>query len=185
MPVQITCERCSKNFNVKPFLANVRKKRFCSRKCKYEWMRESHTPWNKGLTKEDTPKLSNSGRKKGGEPWNKGKKLPQLSGENHHLWIEDRTKLARYKNGNEYRNSPASREWSKQVKDRDGWKCRIGNQECSGRVVAHHILTWKDYPELRYQVNNGITLCHSHHPRKREEEKRLAPIFTELVSVSR
>lgn len=31
-----------------------------------------------------------------------------------------------------------------------------------GKVVAHHILPWKDYIELRHEVNNGITLCHYH-----------------------
>ena len=34
------------------------------------------TPWNKGLSKENTPKLSNAGRKKGSTPWNKGTKSP-------------------------------------------------------------------------------------------------------------
>ena len=40
-------------------------------------------------------------------------------------------------------------------------------------------------PKLRYEINNGITLYHAHHLRKRAEEKRLAPIFQELVSVSK
>ena len=103
--------------------------------------------------------------------------------ERHPRWISDRTKLAVLSNGEEYRNSPASREWSKEVKSRDGWKCKISDSDCLRAVVAHHILSWRDYPELRYQINNGITLCHAHHPRKRAEEKRLIPTFLELVSV--
>jgi hypothetical protein len=70
----------------------------------------------------------------------------------------------------------------KGVKNRDGWKCRNSNLECSGRLVAHHILSWRASPELRYEVNNGITLCHFHHPHKRNDEMRLAPFFQELVT---
>ena len=47
------------------------------------------------------------------------------------------------------------------------------------------ILGWTDYPELRYEVNNGITLCHFHHPREWKEEKRLISEFQKLVSVSK
>jgi len=36
-----------------------------------------------------------------------------------------------------------------------------------------------------FTIKNGITLCHAHHPRKRAEEKRLEPLFKELVSVSK
>jgi NUMOD3 motif-containing protein len=54
-----------------------------------------------------------------------------------------------------------------------------------GRLEAHHILNWREYPELRYDINNGITLCHAHHPRKRAEEKRMVSYFTELLSVSK
>lgn len=111
-----------------------------------------------------------------------GKKRPEVSGENNWKWISDRTKLAKYSNGNEYRNSPASREWSNVVRNRDKWTCRIADNNCDGKVVAHHILPWRDFPELRYEVNNGITLCHLHHPRKRNDEVRLSPYFQELVN---
>ena len=74
--------------------------------------------------------------------------------------------------------------WRKSVFVRDSFKCRISNGDCSGQLEVHHILRWADYPELRYQLNNGITLCHFHHPRRKEEEKRLQSEFQALVSVS-
>ena len=116
--------------------------------------------------------------------WNRGKKLPNQSGENHPKYIKDRTKLAILSNGEEYRNSPASREWAKQVKNRDLWVCRIADNNCDGKLVAHHILPWRDFPELRYVVNNGITLCHFHHPRKRNDEMKLSPYFQEIIKVN-
>ena len=72
--------------------------------------------------------------------------------------------------------------WSKSVKNRDKWVCRIADVNCDGRLEAHHILSWKDFPELKYEVNNGITLCHAHHPRKRVDEAKLSPYFQQLVA---
>ena len=82
------------------------------------------------------------------------------------------------------RNDSAYWNWAMTIKRRDNWKCKISNEDCRGKVVAHHILPWKDYPELRYKVNNGITLCQAHHPKVRAEEKRLIPFFQGLVPVS-
>ena len=106
---------------------------------------------------------------------------PSAQGKKSFRWITDRTKLAR---ASEYRNNYAHQEWTKNVKNRDGWKCKIANSDCCGKLEAHHILGWRSHPELRYTITNGITLCHFHHPRVRKEEKRLAPYFQELVSVS-
>ena len=79
---------------------------------------------------------------------------------------------------------PKYKEWRTSVFSRDNWKCKIADSNCKGQLQAHHILPWCDYPELRYEINNGITLCQAHHPRKRAEVKRLSPYFQDLVSVS-
>ena len=100
-------------------------------------------------------------------------------GEKSYRWITDRTKLVK----RQERNDMAYKDWRRQVWSRDNWKCKIANQDCNGRIEAHHILGWTSYPELRYEINNGITLCHAHHPRKRIEEQRLIPIFQELLKV--
>lgn len=115
-------------------------------------------------SEEARRKISES--KKGCIPWN---------------YIQDRTKLAE----KQERNDTAYKEWRQSVWVRDKYRCRIANQDCEGKIEAHHILSWSEYVELRYKTNNGITLCHAHHPRKRAEEKRLIPTFTELVSVSK
>lgn len=102
-------------------------------------------------------------------------------GENHYRWIKDRTKLS----GKGDRRSCLYTYWRKQIWLRDNFTCKIANPDCLGKIEAHHILGWSEHPELRYQLNNGITLCHAHHPRKRAEEKRLIPTFQGLVSVSK
>lgn len=112
-----------------------------------------------------------------------GQKL-RFSRSLHPRWIEDRTKLKRVNAQGERRTS-AYFFWRKSVWLRDSYACKIANPDCAGRIEAHHILGWAEHPELRYEINNGITLCHAHHPRKRAEEKRLIPTFLELVSVSK
>ena len=105
----------------------------------------------------------------------------RFRGEKHHNWIKDRSLLKK----DNLRNDVAYQNWRKEVWIRDNFKCKIAEESCEGRIEAHHILSWRDYPELRYKINNGITLCHAHHPRKRVEEKRLSPYFMELVPVSK
>jgi hypothetical protein len=80
-------------------------------------------------------------------------------------WIEDRSMVVNQEERVGYKHSV----WSQGVKNRDGWKCQISNSDCSGRLEAHHILSWRDFPELRFIINNGIALCHAHHPRVRSE----------------
>lgn len=46
--------------------------------------------------------------------------------------------------------------WATLVKLRDG-KCT--NCHSADDLHAHHIKSYKEFPELRYDVNNGITLC--------------------------
>lgn len=111
------------------------------------------------------------------------KRLSELhKGEKAWNWIHDRSKLKKY-NGHKERRSPLYREWRKNIWLRDNFKCKMDNPECKGRIEAHHILSFSKFPELRYQINNGITLCHFHHPRRREEEKRLVPVFNNLLGL--
>jgi hypothetical protein len=102
-----------------------------------------------------------------------------FSGEKHPRWIKDRSKLAK----RQERNDMAYKEWRKSVWIRDGFKCKIDDPFCNGKIIAHHILSWKDYLNSRYDVNNGITLCRFHHPRKRKDEVRLSSHFRELLNI--
>jgi 5-methylcytosine-specific restriction endonuclease McrA len=62
------------------------------------------------------------------------------------------------------RNMPQYGEWRKAVYTRDDYTC----QECGakGNIVAHHVKPWAHYPELRFEVSNGITLCDDCHATK-------------------
>lgn len=47
------------------------------------------------------------------------------------------------------------------VRERDGHRCRRCNHAERGKwsLPVHHIKPWARHPELRYDVNNGVTLC--------------------------
>lgn len=65
------------------------------------------------------------------------------------------------------RNSDVYAEWRISVFERDNYTC----QECevrsgNGKAInlhAHHIKSFSKYPVLRFDVNNGITLCKDCH----------------------
>lgn len=115
-----------------------------------------------------------------GKKWKLSEEIKDRKrGANSYRWIKDRSLLVK----NEKKHLDVQyREWMNSVKKRDNWTCRIADVNCDGRLEAHHILNWKDYPELRYKINNGITLCHAHHPRGRVNEAKLSPFFQELVA---
>ena len=151
-----------------------------------ERLSESHKDqiaWNKGKKMDQEFRDKCRERQLGikQSPKTIEKRVSQMRGKNHWRWMKDRTSV----NMNERRwNTKACVEWREAIFTRDSHKCRIENEDCCVYVEAHHILNWRDHPELRFNINNGITLCRAHHPRKRAEEKRLIPTFQELVSVS-
>ena len=71
--------------------------------------------------------------------------------------------------------------WRQAVCNRDEWKCKIGGGTCCDLLEAHHILNFIDYPELRYDINNGIALCRNHHPRGRKREVAMQEQLQELI----
>lgn len=56
------------------------------------------------------------------------------------------------------RHSAAFRKWRELVFERDNWTCQMCNIR-GGKLHPHHIKQFAIYPELRFDVDNGITLC--------------------------
>lgn len=67
------------------------------------------------------------------------------------------------------RNSTQMKIWRTKVFERDSFCC----QHClkkGGELNAHHIKSFASFPDLRFDVSNGITLCKECHVK---EHKRL------------
>lgn len=82
-------------------------------------------------------------------PWNKGKKCPQLA-----------TRWAGGKSTeNELlRHSLEYRQWRAAIFERDDYTCQFCGER-GGELNADHIKQFAYYPELRFDIDNGRTLC--------------------------
>ena len=153
-----SCELCKAKFVAN--YPNYHRVRFCSRSCGVK----SRPPGRLGTKGSEKQKAVMRAKK----------------GELHPRWINDRTTVVGRHNRS-FHDSDMKR-WRIGVYQRDNYKCKIADTSCRGRLEAHHILVWKDYPELRYEINNGITLCHYHHPKTRQKESELVDYFLGLLT---
>lgn len=175
------CEYCNKIISIKyKSVFNVR--RFCSRVCKSNSQRNKEPwnknkkgiqiAWNKGLkgiqswhnisglrphkfgefkhNKESIEK--NRLKHLGISPGNKGKKSI-FSGELHWNWQGGKTKeREKLRKGIEYKN------WRENIFIRDDFTCQMCMKK-GCKIHADHIKPWSLYPELRFSLDNGRTLC--------------------------
>lgn len=135
------CNYCDKYFEVHPCFL---RRKYCSKKCGYlarigrsrpEHEKLKISESMKGMKANNIMRGSDNPRWKGG-----------ISSENEII-----------------RGSLESRTWQNLVKKRDNFCC----QKCKeGRIrylTAHHILNFSEYVELRFEIDNGITLCRPCH----------------------
>ena len=59
------------------------------------------------------------------------------------------------------RNSAEEEQWKREVRERDGNACRRCGFDTNLQV--HHIKPYIKYPELRTELDNGLTLCGNCH----------------------
>lgn len=78
-------------------------------------------------------------------------------------------------------NDSQYKEWRKKVRARDKNCCQWPHCANKKKLQVHHIHKWADFPGLRYNINNGVTLCKTHHDLIKNDEDSYAPFFLKLV----
>ena len=87
----------------------------------------------------------------------KGKHRLDMTGDKHFNW-----KGGKSKSNHKIRTSLEYKLWREAVFIRDNWTC----QSCfksPKNVEAHHIKSFLEYPEFRFAIDNGITVCFKCH----------------------
>lgn len=166
MPVEVVCDNCGRIFHIPLFRVKKNKHHFCSYSCYRKFGiadniicescgKASHrrplqiTKWKHHFCNKQC-----HGR------W----RSEHQKGENNPRWIDGKSKeeiseTARF--WRQLRMSRKGRAWIRTVLKRDKKTCQI----CSSKLTpcAHHIKSFTKYPESRFDVDNGITLCKECH----------------------
>lgn len=74
--------------------------------------------------------------------------------------------------------------WAKEVYKRDNYSCKECGKHCSKDIQAHHILPWKDFPEARFSIENGITLCFKCHLKTRKKELEFVDSYASVTGLN-
>jgi len=160
------CECCGKII-ILYLQRDFKRKRFCSRTCLGKI--------NAKINNFIPPKPTAESRKKAGKTLSLKIKLGlfkppkptpesriragmKIRGENHPFWIKDRSKVKRSRFDNSFRGEGPITSWRNSVYRRDNFTCQNCHQ-IGGKLNAHHIKSWAKYPEYRFDISNGITLC--------------------------
>lgn len=119
-------------------------------------------------------KISESNKQNPSRYW-LDKKRPEISGENSASWKGGITK-----DNQKIRHSLEYNQWRRSVFMRDNYTC-IWCKVRGGKLEAHHIKTFALHKELRFDLNNGATLCNVCHNKTRWKEQEYEALFLTLL----
>ena len=78
-------------------------------------------------------------------------------------------------------SDPIYAEWRKRIFFRDGHECQMPGCGYKRALNAHHIKRWADNASLRFEVNNGITLCWKCHKNIQNKEEQYEQFFFKIL----
>jgi len=142
----VVCKFCGETYKVIP--SRVIKTKFCSQKC---CLLNNIGPKGYWLGKK-RPDLINT---------NAIKTMftsESVSGPKSNHWMGGISKLHKTERQLDMLTTEYKK-WRKAVFERDNYTCQICEKRGNGVLQADHIKPYRLYPELRYELFNGRTLC--------------------------
>lgn len=153
------CLFCKGSIVAKYAAMNKPNRKFCSYKCRTIWRNKNipQTLKQRKLSAERSRKLFTGVKKS---------EVTRLKMSEIHLG----NKSLFWKGGltdknRKLRNGVLNKIWKEKVLKRDNYTCqKCGAKKSDGiRIETDHIKSWAEYPKLRFDINNGRTLCNSCH----------------------
>lgn len=141
----VLCKQCGLKFEASPSSNRL----FCSKKC----LINSGYVFIECLVCKKVFRTIKSKLKVGRKFCSRKCTFEYYCGENHHQWKGGVTPI-----NEKIRKSTEYKKWRIEVYKRDKFTCQI----CGAKNVylnADHIKPFATYPELRFDINNGRTLC--------------------------
>ncbi len=77
-------------------------------------------------------------------------------------------------------SDPLYKRWRSEVYKRDRRQCQLCKSK--KKLEAHHIRTWSKFPQLRFDINNGVTLCRACHKKVTKNEEHWESLFIKIVA---
>ena len=156
---QVFCKCCDKESWIKSSKTKAANRELCS-----------SCAWSRPLKKETKEKISRTLK-------DKYKHDPEFvlkvslarnvpSGKGHWNWKGGATPL-----NQRTRTSRDSNAWKLAVLHRDEYRCRICKNK--DNLEAHHINSWAEFPEDRFILENGLTLCKICHKNYHDYEREV------------
>lgn len=150
-----TCGQCKKRFKLNSTRRDFGANKFCSQIC--YWINKKNDRESLQRLELARKKIKIKGYWKGKklpyQVWNKGKLRPDIQGENNPNWKGGK--------GSERKIAMGRIDyilWRTAVFLRDNYTCQMCKQK-GGKLQVDHVKPWALYPELRYAIDNGRTLC--------------------------
>lgn len=150
-----------KHYLTEEHIQKMRKPKTEEHKRKLSEAHKGHTPWNKGKSwsEETKDKMRASKLEKPTKYW-LGKNRLDMLGKNNSSWKGGITPI-----NQKIRNSKEYKLWRTAVLERDGYTCIWCGARGSIERYLHvdHIKPFSLFPELRFAIDNGRTLCKDCH----------------------
>lgn len=174
--IKTKCDYCGKNIIVYNSVKKLNKKHFCDSICYHTSTRNKKELICKICGKSYMTHKSHikhrgssyCSRKCMGEGITKFR-----SGENNHAWKGGKSPINR-----RLRAGKKWKVWREAIFKRDDYTCKNCGEK-GGLLHPHHIKKFADFPDLRFDINNGITLCITCHKDTHKNEKTNKDIFNE------